>query len=206
MEYWKKEFKGEKRWQFNFCSFSSHRSLKMEKGSNLPPYPGPQMNQTNMPYQVQPVAYQHQPGKLTLSHAPERDWLNWFCEFASWYFTGPVAFQSASTPVTGQPTFHFLVLTHWKPLYLSQHTLVTNYAGCTKPKNLMFCSDAGGDGATELIRCPRTDEMPSLPAADCHRDQIHQRPAYLGHLWRSWHPIVRNKRTSVPFGSCHFLI
>ncbi|XP_048052005.1 LITAF domain-containing protein-like [Megalobrama amblycephala] len=46
----------------------------MEKGSNLPPYPGPQMNQTNMPYQIQPVAYQPQPG--------------------------PVAFQSASTPVT----------------------------------------------------------------------------------------------------------
>lgn len=55
----------------------------------------------------------------------------------------------------------------------------------------MFCSDAGGDGATEFIRRPGTDEMPSLPAADCHRDQIRQWPADLGHLWRSWHPIVR---------------
>uniref|UniRef100_A0A671PIN2 Si:ch211-202h22.8 n=1 Tax=Sinocyclocheilus anshuiensis TaxID=1608454 RepID=A0A671PIN2_9TELE len=42
----------------------SHRSLIMEKDPKLPPYPGSPVNPTNrVPYPVQPVAYQPQPGE-----------------------------------------------------------------------------------------------------------------------------------------------
>ncbi len=53
----------------------------MEKEPNPPPYPGPPVNQINMPNQIQPVAYQPQPGELTPMLASERDELNWFCKF-----------------------------------------------------------------------------------------------------------------------------
>ncbi|XP_073698644.1 lipopolysaccharide-induced tumor necrosis factor-alpha factor homolog [Garra rufa] len=43
----------------------------MEKESNPPAYPGPPLNQTNMPNQVQPVAYQPQPGLVAGVYSPQ---------------------------------------------------------------------------------------------------------------------------------------
>ncbi len=61
--------------------FLISQNFKMEKEPNLPPYPGPPVNQTSMPNQIQPVAYQPQPGELTPMLASERDELNWFSQF-----------------------------------------------------------------------------------------------------------------------------
>ncbi|XP_051558191.1 lipopolysaccharide-induced tumor necrosis factor-alpha factor homolog [Myxocyprinus asiaticus] len=74
----------------------------MEKGHNPPPYPGPQVDQPNMSYPGQPIAYQPQPGPV-YPHLQ----------------TQGVGMTSATGAPAGQPTHAVVTQVVVMPLHLT---------------------------------------------------------------------------------------